>query len=90
MQILLGHIVLIGLDPLVIPRQKYPVALAFKVRLYYKGLGTPIIELHFEGWSVIWQNPCLREEVVLLWNQLLHGQQILRQQVFPGQVKNCR
>jgi hypothetical protein len=68
----LSNIMLIRLNPIVIPCEKDSFALTAVFRLDYECFGPSIVELFFETLDVSWEHPSIREEVVICWKVLLH------------------
>ena len=80
-QVLLRHIVLALHEPIVVPRQEYTITLALLLRLDYKSFRPFFIELLFENFGVLWQDPGLRKEVEVVWKELLQSIQVFGQKL---------
>ena len=65
-EILLSDIMLVWLDPLKVSSQEDAVALAFEIWLDDESFSPFRSELHFEAGCIIWEDPSLREKVILV------------------------
>ena len=90
MKVALGNVVLTSLKPIKISGQEDSFSLATGFGLYYECLRFPVIELFFKRFDVCWQEPCLREEIVVFSKVILHGDQILCQQILSCQCVHSR
>ena len=84
MKIALADVVLILLNPIMVPCQKDTFALTGVLRFNDKCFSFALIELLLELFQITWQQPCFREELIVLRKVLLHRQQILSKQILPG------
>ena len=76
MKVALGNVVFTGLEPVEISGQEDSFSLATGFRFNYECLCFPVIELLFKHFDVGWQQPCLREEIVVFSKVVLHGNQV--------------
>lgn len=75
--VFLGNVMLIGLDPLVAPGQENANALTIELRFHNEGLRPVPIELFLEAFGVAGNHPSRGEEIVLRWQCFLHQRQVL-------------
>ena len=85
----LHHVVLIRIEVLEVARQEDAAALSSRFWLRYESLAANlpsfprlIAELLLEFAKFCWQEPRLREKLVVLWVQLLHALQVSSQMIF--------
>ncbi len=70
------------LHPVESPSEEYPFALAAGLWFHYESLRLLVIELKFEVFRVLRENPSRGEEIVVIRAFSLHGLQIASEQVF--------
>ena len=90
MEIALSYIVLSGLVPFEVAGEEDTLALTARLGLDNEGLCLSLIELFPEGLDVGRKEPSFWKEVVLLWEVLLHGDEVLGEQVLAGQRIHAR
>ena len=84
-EIALRYIVLSSLVPIEVAGEEDTLALTARLGLDNESLCLSLIELFPEGFDVGWKEPSFWKEVVLLWKVLLHGNEVLSEQVLAGQ-----
>ena len=96
-EIPLHHVVLIRIEVLEVARQEDATALCSRFWLRYESLAANlpsllslIAELLLKFAKFCWQEPGLREKLVVLWVQLLHALQVASQMVFARKCVHTR
>ena len=90
MEVALGDVVLVGLEPVVVARQEYALALTTVFWFNNKCLGPAFVKLLLELFYVPGEYPRIRKEVVVLREVLLHADQVPRQQILAGHSVHAR
>ena len=89
MQVSLGNVVLTWMKPVEISRQKYAFALTASFGFDDESLGFLVVKLLFEGLDITRQQPRFWEECEVFWEIILHGDQILGQEVLTSKCINA-
>ena len=64
------------LHPVESPCEEYPLALAARLRFHNERLRLLVVELDFEVFGVLGEDPGRREEIVVIRTLSLHGLEI--------------
>jgi hypothetical protein len=84
MKVPLCYVVLSRDEPVEIAGQKDAFSLATRLRFYYEGLCFTVVELFFKLLHVARYVPSLGEELEFLREILLHGLEVLGQEVLAS------
>lgn len=89
-KIALRNVVLMRLKPLIRAGEEDASALTTVLWLNDKCLGLSFVELLFEALCIAWKQPCLRKELEVCPEVLLHAEQVLGQQILAGHSCHSR
>jgi len=76
--------------PIIVSRQENAFTLATVLRFYNKSFCHSLIKLFLETFHLPWEQPGSGEELVIIWEIFLHGEQVFGKAILTGDFKHAR